>query len=196
MAVAVDIDAGIRPPFSLLRASTRNSSRRSRRARPPCQESTWRASSIHRPGRRVVVLAGACFPEPRPPCALKTTGPSCDAAVICNATVKNVFWSAVFCRRRAALGREQVRNRCHAVLVVVCSVVVEDECTTPTISSLPWTSPRTSDALCQWTTVTCVLGCSPRLLCRTRPYAVAAVLPFGLFLRARLTVGINSKIIE
>jgi hypothetical protein len=93
MVVAVDIDA-----------STRNSNRRSRRARPPCQESTWRASSMHRRGRRVVVLAGAYYPEPRPPCVLKTTGPSCDAAVICSATVKNVFCplsSAVVAQRWA-----------------------------------------------------------------------------------------------
>jgi hypothetical protein len=59
---------------------------------------------MHRRGRRVVVLAGAYYPEPRPPCVLKTTGPSCDAAVICSATVKNVFCplsSAVVAQRWA-----------------------------------------------------------------------------------------------
>jgi hypothetical protein len=32
--------------------------------------------------------------------------------------MKNVFWCAIFCHHRAALGREQARNRIHGVLVV------------------------------------------------------------------------------
>jgi hypothetical protein len=81
----------------------------------------------------VVVLAGARFSEPRPPCALRATGPSCGAAVICSATVKNIFWFAVFCR-------------CRCMARLAESLAEDNMCMSPVNFSIPTRRRKGSNA--------------------------------------------------